>query len=97
MSHSKNTFKNSHFVLSVRKVSTCSSFEIQHWTQKGPIQQDSLKSMIQDKVALFCLLTDKIDKTVLDAANNLKVIGMPESNQKDLSNNGQWTIMDKFL
>ena len=31
--------------------------------------------MIQDKDALFCLLTDKIDAEVLDCAQRLKVIG----------------------
>ena len=51
------------------------SFDITHWSQKGPILREELKSKIQDKDALFCLLTDKIDAEVLDCAQRLKVIG----------------------
>ncbi len=51
------------------------SFEIEHWTDPGPIKPDALKSLIQNKDAMFCLLTDKIDKSVLECAKNLKIIG----------------------
>lgn len=50
-------------------------FEIAFWNKPGPIERGSLLSLIQDKDALFCLLTDKIDKEVLEKASNLKVLG----------------------
>lgn len=50
-------------------------FDMTFWNKAGPIEQDSLLRMIVDKDALFCLLTDTVDKQVLDQAPDLKVIG----------------------
>ena len=51
------------------------SFDITYWSKPGPIQKDALKTLISDKEALFCLLTDKIDGEVINNAKNLQVIG----------------------
>lgn len=40
----------------------------------GPIPRADLIANLRDKSALFCMLTDRIDSDVLDAAPNLKVI-----------------------
>lgn len=40
----------------------------------GPIPRADLIANLPDKSALFCMLTDRIDSDVLDAAPNLKVI-----------------------
>ncbi|XP_071541514.1 glyoxylate reductase/hydroxypyruvate reductase isoform X2 [Panulirus ornatus] len=51
-------------------------FEMDIWHQTHPIPRDELLKRINGKDALFCLLTEKIDKEVLEAAGpNLKVIG----------------------
>jgi lactate dehydrogenase-like 2-hydroxyacid dehydrogenase len=51
------------------------SFETTFWTQPGPITRESLLTMIEDKEAIFCLLTDRIDRQLLENAPNLKVVG----------------------
>lgn len=40
----------------------------------GQMPREKLKEKITDVDALFCLLRDKIDKEILDAAKNLKVV-----------------------
>ncbi|RZC42397.1 glyoxylate reductase/hydroxypyruvate reductase [Asbolus verrucosus] len=48
--------------------------DVTSWTGPDPVPRDELLKNIPNKDALFCLLTDKIDKEVLDKANKLKVI-----------------------
>lgn len=45
------------------------------WTGPGPVPRNELKKNLVDVDGLFCLLSDKIDKDLLDVAPNLKVIG----------------------
>jgi len=40
----------------------------------GPISPDELRVRIADKDALVCLLTDRVDRSVLDAAPKLRVV-----------------------
>ncbi|XP_063878982.1 glyoxylate reductase/hydroxypyruvate reductase-like isoform X1 [Scylla paramamosain] len=50
--------------------------EVDVWKMPSPIPRDELLKRIPGKDALYCLLTEKIDKEVLDAAGpSLKVIG----------------------
>ncbi|XP_045613407.1 glyoxylate reductase/hydroxypyruvate reductase isoform X5 [Procambarus clarkii] len=50
--------------------------EVDIWNEAFPIPRDELLKRISGKDALFCLLTETIDKAVLDAAGpTLKVIG----------------------
>ena len=51
-----------------------SSCDVSYWKDNSVIPKEDLISNIKDKDALFCLLTDKVDKEVLDSANNLKVV-----------------------
>ena len=51
------------------------SFDTTFWTKAGPIERESLLELIADKDAVFCLLTDKFDRQLIDAAKNLKVVG----------------------
>lgn len=49
--------------------------EVTSWTGEGPVPREELLKNIENKDALFCMLTDKIDSTVLDkAGNNLKIV-----------------------
>ncbi|VEN46808.1 unnamed protein product [Callosobruchus maculatus] len=49
--------------------------DVTYWTGSGPVPRAELLKNIQNKDALFCMLTDKIDSEVLDkAGNNLKII-----------------------
>ncbi|CAH1155925.1 unnamed protein product [Phaedon cochleariae] len=49
--------------------------EVTSWAGPGPVPRDELLRNIENKAALFCMLTDKIDSTILDkAGNTLKVI-----------------------
>ena len=41
---------------------------ISQWSNDLPVPRDELISRIREMDALFCLLTDKIDKQILDAA-----------------------------
>ena len=52
-----------------------SSFETTFWKNPGPIEREALLDLVEDKDALFCLLTDKIDLELIDKAPNLKVVG----------------------
>lgn len=45
------------------------------WKEERPVPRDELLKNIKQKDALFCVLTDKIDKEILDAGSNLKIIG----------------------
>lgn len=57
------------------KILILSSCEITKWTKECPVPRDELLKNIPGKQALFCALTDKIDKEVLDkAGSSLKVI-----------------------
>eukprot|EP00914_Ancora_sagittata_P028370 GHVO01055941.1.p1 GENE.GHVO01055941.1~~GHVO01055941.1.p1 ORF type:complete len:337 (+),score=38.28 GHVO01055941.1:2-1012(+) len=50
--------------------------QITQWDSDAPIPQEELMKGVVGKDALFCLLTDKIDKNVIQAAGpQLKVIG----------------------
>lgn len=52
-----------------------SSCEVTSWTGPDPVPKTELLKNIQNKDALFCMLTDRIDSEVLDAAGqNLKVV-----------------------
>ncbi|XP_069699628.1 glyoxylate reductase/hydroxypyruvate reductase isoform X2 [Periplaneta americana] len=50
-------------------------YDVTAWTEERPIPRDVLLRQIKGKNALFCMLTDKIDKEVLDTAGkDLRVI-----------------------
>ncbi|KAI4455881.1 2-hydroxyacid dehydrogenase-related [Holotrichia oblita] len=49
--------------------------EVTSWTGSSPVPRAELLKNVSDVDALFCLLTDKIDKDLLDKAKKLKVIG----------------------
>jgi len=51
-----------------------SSCSVSYWKDNSVIPKEELLKNIKDKDALFCLLTDKVDKEVLDSADNLKVV-----------------------
>jgi len=51
-----------------------SSCEVTYWKDNSVIPRGELIKSLQDKDALFCLLTDKIDAEVLGAAPDLKVL-----------------------
>jgi len=51
-----------------------SKYQVIYWKEDSVIPREDLISSLHDKDALFCLLTDKIDSEVLDAAPNMKVI-----------------------
>ncbi|KAF2897063.1 hypothetical protein ILUMI_09115 [Ignelater luminosus] len=49
--------------------------EVSSWPEPDPVSRDVLLENVSGKDALFCLLTDRIDKEVLDKAGpNLKII-----------------------
>ncbi|KAG5891373.1 hypothetical protein JTB14_020105 [Gonioctena quinquepunctata] len=49
--------------------------DVTTWTGSGPVPREELLNNIENKNALFCMLPDRIDSTVLaKAGNNLKVI-----------------------
>eukprot|EP00091_Calanus_sinicus_P013043 TRINITY_DN2904_c0_g1_i1.p1 TRINITY_DN2904_c0_g1~~TRINITY_DN2904_c0_g1_i1.p1 ORF type:complete len:145 (-),score=32.29 TRINITY_DN2904_c0_g1_i1:2-436(-) len=51
-----------------------SSCDVSYWKDNSPIPKEDLINNIKEKDALFCLLTDRVDKEVLDSADNLKVV-----------------------
>uniref|UniRef100_A0A8C4QIH4 Glyoxylate reductase/hydroxypyruvate reductase n=1 Tax=Eptatretus burgeri TaxID=7764 RepID=A0A8C4QIH4_EPTBU len=60
----------------VRILSTSPLCEVQQWDSDDPMPHAELLSRVPGLHALFCLLSDRIDEEVLDAAGpNLKVIG----------------------
>ncbi|KAH7703432.1 Glyoxylate reductase/hydroxypyruvate reductase, partial [Aphelenchoides avenae] len=48
---------------------------VHQWEQPGQMPREQLLKELRDTDALFCLLHDRIDKEVLDAAPKLKIIG----------------------
>lgn len=57
----------------IDKLST--HFQVRMWEEETiPVPRETLLEEIKDVDGLFCLLTDTIDKEVLDQASNLKVI-----------------------
>lgn len=48
--------------------------EIELWEKEGPPPKEEIIRRLGDKDALLCLLTDKIDKEVIDAGPKLRVI-----------------------
>ena len=50
----------------------CSNFnlrcDIEHWDHDSPVSKDALLKGVVGKDGLYCLLTDRINKEVLDAA-----------------------------
>ncbi len=48
--------------------------EVEIWDEEFPPPYDLIVEKAADKVGLLCLLTDKIDANLMDAAPNLKVI-----------------------
>ncbi|CAH2000570.1 unnamed protein product [Acanthoscelides obtectus] len=49
--------------------------DVTFWTGPGPVPRSELLKNIENKHALFCMLTDRIDSAILDrAGNNLKII-----------------------
>ena len=49
------------------------SFQLDIWDSDEPIPRDELLERVQGAVGLYCLLTDKVDSQVLDAAGKWKV------------------------
>jgi lactate dehydrogenase-like 2-hydroxyacid dehydrogenase len=48
-------------------------FEVECWTNPEPIPRDELLKRVADKEALVCLLADKVDEELLNAAPNLRI------------------------
>ena len=48
-----------------------SKLDITQWDSDDPVPREELLKNIPGKDALFCLLTDKIDKAVIDAAGRI--------------------------
>ena len=48
--------------------------DVDLFTGEGAISPDELRSRLADKQALMCLLTDRIDAAVMDAAPSLRII-----------------------
>ncbi len=50
------------------------NFEISYYNSNIPLKKEEIIEKINDQDALLCPLSDKIDKDVIDAADNLKII-----------------------
>lgn len=48
--------------------------DVSVWSGSAPVSKAELMKNLKDSQALFCTLSDKIDKEILDVATNLKVI-----------------------
>ncbi|KAK9718633.1 D-isomer specific 2-hydroxyacid dehydrogenase, catalytic domain [Popillia japonica] len=48
--------------------------EVISWTESSPVPREELLKNVSDVDALFCVITDKIDKELLDKAKKLKVL-----------------------
>jgi glyoxylate/hydroxypyruvate reductase len=48
----------------------CCRFDVSTWSEERPVPREVLMEQVQGKDALFCMLTDKIDKELLDRAGN---------------------------
>ncbi len=49
-------------------------FEVKIWEKDEPIGKEEIIKNIKDVFGILCLLTDRIDREVIDSAKNLKVI-----------------------
>ena len=49
-------------------------FDVEYWTGEDRPPREEMLKRVADKDALVCLLTEKIDQQLLDAAPNLKII-----------------------
>lgn len=69
-------------------------FELDIWNEESPIPRDELMKRIEGKDGLLCLLTEKIDREVLDSAGgSLKVVstmsvGYDHIDTNELKNRG---------
>jgi glyoxylate/hydroxypyruvate reductase len=45
-------------------------FDVGTWSEERPVPREELLKQVQGKDALFCMLTDKIDKELLNSAGN---------------------------
>ncbi|KAG8454963.1 hypothetical protein GDO86_001254 [Hymenochirus boettgeri] len=72
------------------------SCEIEQWDSDDPVPRSELLKKVSGIHGLYCLLTEKIDKDVLNAAGpNLKVVstmsvGYDHLSLEDLKNSGGW-------
>jgi lactate dehydrogenase-like 2-hydroxyacid dehydrogenase len=48
--------------------------EIRHWNEDDPVPREVLLGAVRDIDGLYCLLTEKVDQALLDAAPRLRVI-----------------------
>uniref|UniRef100_G3MSH2 Glyoxylate reductase/hydroxypyruvate reductase n=1 Tax=Amblyomma maculatum TaxID=34609 RepID=G3MSH2_AMBMU len=48
--------------------------DVTHWDKEEPIHYDVLLQNVKGKDALLCMLTDKVDKRVIDAGDKLKIV-----------------------
>ncbi|KAH7972027.1 glyoxylate reductase/hydroxypyruvate reductase [Rhipicephalus sanguineus] len=48
--------------------------DVTHWDREEPVHRDTLLANVKGKDALLCMLTDKIDETVISAGDKLKII-----------------------
>ena len=48
-------------------------FQVSFWSENAPIPRKELKEKLVNKVALYCLLTDKIDNEVLPSGDESKL------------------------
>jgi glyoxylate reductase len=49
-------------------------FEVEYWTEPDSISRRELLKRVADKDALICLLTEKIDEALLEAAPKLRIV-----------------------
>lgn len=49
-------------------------YELTQWAEDRPMTYDELLEAAKDKHAIYCTLTDKIDKNLIDACTDLEVI-----------------------
>lgn len=48
--------------------------DVTHWDREEPVHRDTLLANVGGKDALLCMLTDKIDETVISTGDKLKII-----------------------
>lgn len=56
------------------------------WSKESPVPRDELLKAVNKKTGLFCLLTDKIDAHVLDAAGKVRFTVIKYENKVILLN-----------
>ena len=59
---------SSFYLIGQNNVALILRFDLDVWPHSHPIERDQLLKRIEGAHGLFCLLTDKIDKDVLDKA-----------------------------